>query len=267
VSNPVQIDADGWPIHLFAHPVQAPWATVVLVHAMMVDARTLTHLGDQLAEAGIECWRVDLRGHGESRPHAGAGDWSFDELVDKDYKAVIAWVRGRAKDRPMWLVGHSLGGLAGLAHQGRYQAGFDGIVAISSGAWGLETQWWVHWPRRALMIFSGWIVRVLGRLPSRWWGNPTDEAASYWQQLVHWMTHRCWTARDGFDYHQATRAIEIPCIGIHGANDRLVRPADQHILLNMPHAKFLTVPNRGHMSAPRDAAPIIINALQQQINQ
>ncbi len=255
------IDAAGWSLHLYPHPAEQPWASAVLVHAMMADASYLNTLGDSLAQAGIECWRVDLRGHGASGPHADIGDWSFDDLVDKDYPAIAAWIRTQIQGRPLWLVGHSLGGLTGIAHHARHGRLFDGIVAISSGVWGFESSWLVYWQRRALMTVAGWLVRLIGRLPSRWWGNSTDEAATYWAQLVSWTKHRCWRARDGFDYHQAAQDIDVPCIGLRGSRDRLVRLSDHTELLRMPQAEFCDVADRGHMSTVRDAAEPIIKAI------
>jgi predicted alpha/beta hydrolase len=261
VSDAILVDADGWTLHLHPHEAAEPWASAVLVHAMMVDASTLASLGDQLARAGIRCWRVDLRGHGASTPHARDADWSFDDLVDKDYPAVLRWVRDHGDDHPVWLVGHSLGGLVGIAHQGRHSRGFDGIVAISSGVWGFERGWLLHWMRRTLLNVAAVIVRVVGRLPARWWGNPTDEAATYWGQLVHWTRHRCWAAADGFDYHRGAAAIDVPCIGIRGTRDRLVVASDHAELLCMPQAEFRTVAGRGHMSATKDAAETIIEVI------
>lgn len=263
MSGPIPIDADGWTIHMYAHTASEPIACALLVHAMMADAAYLSTLGDELAQAGIQCWRAELRGHGASRPHADEADWAFDDLVEKDYPAMVRWARSQAEGLPLWLVGHSLGGLTGVAHQARHGHVFDGIIAISSGLWGFERNWLLHWRRRALMTLASVVVRLVGRLPARWWGGGTDEAATYWGQLVHWIRHRCWTALDGFDYRAAAAGIEVPCIGIRGSGDRLVKPSDHAELLRMPQAEFRTVAGHGHMSTARAAADPIIHAIRQ----
>ena len=54
---------------------------------------------------------VDLRGQGRSSERASHfADFGYREMVEIDLPAAIAALRGRYPNRPLLLVGHSLGG-------------------------------------------------------------------------------------------------------------------------------------------------------------
>ena len=91
-----------------------PWASVLLVHGLAEHCGRYEHVGAQLARAGLDVHGFDLRGFGGSGgPRASIDRWSqfHDDLEER-----LVAVRSIAPDRPLVLLGHSLGGLIALGY-------------------------------------------------------------------------------------------------------------------------------------------------------
>ncbi|HEX5724607.1 MAG TPA: alpha/beta hydrolase [Longimicrobiaceae bacterium] len=105
--------ADGIPLHHLSWPVAAPRAGLLVVHGLGEHAGRYAALARDLAPRGVAVHAFDLRGHGRSggpRAHAP----SFDALVhDLDRFRAEAAARLPA-GLPLFLLGHSLGGLVAL---------------------------------------------------------------------------------------------------------------------------------------------------------
>src|SRR6476620_5688121 len=89
--------SDGWRLDAEILAPPQPRAVAVLGHAMFVNRRTLTRrLAPHLQSRDIAVIAFDLRGHGGSRPRASdGGSWSYDDLVEYDVPAVIAFARAQ----------------------------------------------------------------------------------------------------------------------------------------------------------------------------
>lgn len=87
-------------------PEGSPRADVVIVHGYAEHSGRYEHVGTQLAERGYAVHAFDLRGHGQS---GGRRVFvrSADEYLD-DLDAFLA--RSRDGNRPLFLLGHSMGG-------------------------------------------------------------------------------------------------------------------------------------------------------------
>jgi predicted alpha/beta hydrolase len=244
-----RIIAGDWPLAAFVHePAGEPRAVVVLAHAMMAHSRYLTPLADALAETGVCVWRIDFRGHGESQPHPPEGDWTYDDLVAGDHPAISAVVRAAHADKPVWLIGHSLGGHTAVAAQGVEPGLYDGIIGVSCGLWGFETSTWLRLMRRTIMELSWLIVRALGRVPMRALGVGPDESRGYWRQTLGFCRSGRWLSDDGHDYQATARTITIPCYTLRGTEDRVVDPNATRAVFSMPHAVHTEAPDENHFS-------------------
>jgi len=89
-------------------PTGAPRGCVVVVHGLKDHGGRYSELAGALRDQGLGTFAFDLRGHGRS---AGRRSWvpRFDCYVD-DLELVIAEARRRVPDRPLFLLGHSMGG-------------------------------------------------------------------------------------------------------------------------------------------------------------
>lgn len=131
---------DGWPLSLGRRRPRGPprRPPVLLCHGLSANRWMLDpgvpgrSLSAFLAGAGLDCFALDLRGHGGSRRGPpGAPRWTFDTYLAEDVPAALDAVRAATgEERVLW-VGHSLGALLGMAacqvHAGRVA----GLVAIA----------------------------------------------------------------------------------------------------------------------------------------
>jgi acylglycerol lipase len=83
-------------------------AVVALVHGFTEHSGRYAKLAGDLNGQGYAVYAVDLRGHGRS---AGSRCFvrSFDQYLD-DLAALMEWVDRREPQRPLFLLGHSMGG-------------------------------------------------------------------------------------------------------------------------------------------------------------
>lgn len=105
-----------------------PVADVVLVHGYGEHSGRYRSVAESLTDAGFRVATLDLRGHGRSTGlRRGVVD-DFDLLVD-DVNAFVASIRS---DRPLFLYGHSMGGLIVVRLAERDQSPFAGVVVASA---------------------------------------------------------------------------------------------------------------------------------------
>lgn len=119
--------SDGW--RLAAHrycegkPTGLP---VILCHGMSAnrypfDIKGAPSLARYLKARGWDVWVVELRGSGMSdRPSFLTADvpytWTFEDHLRKDLPAFISYVLERTGSPAVHWIGHSMGGMLGLAH-------------------------------------------------------------------------------------------------------------------------------------------------------
>lgn len=83
---------------------------VVLAHGWGASYGTMLRLGEPLVRAGHDVLLFDVRGHGRNEPAPFVTVRHFRD----DVTAVARWAAKRFPDRPLVLVGHSMGGAAGV---------------------------------------------------------------------------------------------------------------------------------------------------------
>lgn len=216
------VSRDGQPLGAEVYAPQGPpVGRIVCLHAMMVDRRSLRGaqgLPGVLADAGFEVWVPDFRGRGLSPRDAG---WTYDDIVRGD---IAAWItRARADALPLGVVGHSLGGHAALAAatEGWFA---DAYVTLGANIWmpSLDSHRARNLARElAMRVFRG--ASAGGRFPARQAHlGPVDEASDYVRDLARFWDEDRWRARDGVDWGERMRALNVPLLSIAGSGDRLL---------------------------------------------
>ncbi|MFN8050997.1 MAG: alpha/beta hydrolase [Acidimicrobiales bacterium] len=102
-------------------------ADVVLVHGYGEHSGRYAPVAETLTDAHLRVAALDLRGHGRSSGLRRGDIDSFDRIVDD----VAAFVDSVRTDRPLFLYGHSMGGLAVTRYAERGDAGLAGLVITS----------------------------------------------------------------------------------------------------------------------------------------
>lgn len=222
---------DGVELALWhAPPAGPPRSTaVLLVHGTFSNRRFFLGAGERglarvLAERGYDAWVPELRGHGRSGALGRAQQWHFEDWIRRDAPAVVAGVRDHAGPERLVWIGHSAGGVIGLAFAGqggplaRHVAGF--VVAGAPAPLGLG-------PAQRPLALAGWLIaRLVGRFPARALRiGPEDEHAGVFGQWMRWNLQRRWLGADGTDYFANLSRVTAPVLALAGGGDRLVAPA------------------------------------------
>jgi alpha-beta hydrolase superfamily lysophospholipase len=209
--------------------------TVVIAHGINEHGGRYEHVAERLVRDGWMVAAPDHRGHGLSGGRRAAVERFDDWITDLD-----GYVRDvlTSAPRPLFLVGHSLGGLIATVYALRHQDALDGLVLSSPSVM----------PPAAM---SATTIRA-GRFLSRWASNlpvmalrldavsrdPTVVEAYRSDPLVHLGKVR---ARTGAEILRAIEEVQrdiarlrLPVLAVQGTVDLLVDPGaarwvDSHV--------------------------------------
>ena len=117
---------DGLRLYTRRHEASAPRAEVVIVHGFAEHSGRYAALTEHLLANGYSVTAYDQRGHGLSDGLPGHVD-NFKEYED-DLDKIILLTRDRAAGRPLFIIGHSMGGLVTLGYLARKSGTVAGAV-------------------------------------------------------------------------------------------------------------------------------------------
>ena len=119
-------------------PDGVPSAVVVAVHGINDYAMAFEGDGQAFAAAGIATYAYDQRGFGRG---ANRGLWAGERLLTADLKACVAAARQAHPGKPVFVLGHSMGGavaISAFASPDSPQA--DGVILAAPAVWGWSAQ-------------------------------------------------------------------------------------------------------------------------------
>ena len=102
-------------------------AALILIHALGLHSGRYTWLCEGLSFYGVNCYAVDLYGHGLS--NGGRGRGTFADLLNAASK-FLELVMSRERNSRIVLMGHGAGALAALVLASRYDR-VSGLLAFS----------------------------------------------------------------------------------------------------------------------------------------
>lgn len=253
--------ADGWRLALARRrPRGPPRGAVLLVHGIAANRSCLDFvlerwsLSAHLSAAGFDCFALDLRGHGASRPvrRGAPRTWTFDDYLRLDVPAALEAVRAATGAPRAFWVGHSQGGLLGMAACALYPLRVAGLVALGAPAFfGVQAPLKLF--ARFGLLFTGRLNRFAARCLapfSGYWHPPVSEAAingrnvtrpvyrrvlvnvvenvsrGVLRQFARWIASDAFASVDGtVDYRAALGRCEQPALFVAGAGDLIAPPA------------------------------------------
>ena len=208
--------------------------TVVIAHGINEHSGRYEHVAERLVRDGWMVAALDHRGHGLSGGRRAAVERFDDWITDLDsyVRDVLA-----GAPRPLFLLGHSLGGLIATVYALHHQDALDGLVLSS--------------PSVMPAKLSPATLRA-GRFLSRWASNlPTvalrldavsrdpDVVAAYRADpLVHLGKVRARTGSEILraidEVHHDISRLRLPVLAVQGTVDKLVDPGaaqwvDSHV--------------------------------------
>jgi len=254
---------DGWRLALARRRPEgaARPIPVLLVHGIAANRTSLDFvlerwsLSAHLAAAGFDCFALDLRGHGLSRrAHPGAPRrWTFDDHVRLDVPAALAAVRAATGAAAVHWVGHSQGGLIGMAASAAFPERVASLVALGAPAYfGAQGALRLFAQACSAFIFTGRLNRFLARCLVPFSGlvhPPVSQVAintrnvsravyrrvivnvvenvsvGVLRQLARWIATDTFASQDGgVDYRAALASCRQPALFVAGAADRIAPP-------------------------------------------
>lgn len=136
----------------------SPRAGLLLVHGLAEHSGRYAEFGRAMAASGVSTYALDLRGHGLSEGRRGHVDRFELLLQDIDrFRREIEGCSGEAF--PLFILGHSMGGLIATRYIEEYETRFQGAVIISP--WLATAAPVAHWK----VLMSGVLNRLLPSLP------------------------------------------------------------------------------------------------------
>ncbi len=221
MNDDVTFYMQGW------EPEGKPKAIVCLIHGLGEHTGRYAHVGKALNDAGYALFGFDLRGHGQTG--GPRGHFPSLDVVMQDIRQFVAFQKQNHPNIPVFLYGHSLGGLLTLSYVIQHPEGIKGVIVTGAAL------------RSALQEQKGKIAmaRILGTLaPAMTIPSGLEAAAISRDQkvvdayvndpLVHDKTSLGLgkAALTGIDLCFAhAKEFKPPLLIMHGKMDRLTYPS------------------------------------------
>lgn len=212
-------------LHYRTWEADEPHAGIMLVHGLFEHSRRYEEFGEYMAGCRFSTFAMDMRGHGVSEGRRGHAR-RFDILL-QDLDRFRREVQGLLPvDLPLFLLGHSLGGLVALRYLEEYEAPLAGAVVTSPwlGTAAPVPRWQT--------VLAGVLDRVLPAFPFPFHIDPTtlthdeERAADYRDDaLIHsTITPRLFAETSAASELALRRGqrISVPLLFILAGDDQLV---------------------------------------------
>jgi alpha-beta hydrolase superfamily lysophospholipase/uncharacterized protein YbjT (DUF2867 family) len=211
------------------HPPTTPRGVVVIVHGLMAHSGLYQWVAESLVRSGLAVYALDLAGHGKSE-----GEHYFTETVDRyveDVAKVVDIAKTRDPGLPVFVLGHSAGGVVSCTYALDHQKDIVGLVCESFA-------YEVPAPDLALALLKG-LSHVAPHLHVF---RLKDEAFSRDSKfvekmkadpLVHHIAYPTSTvaalARTDERLKKEFATISLPVLIVHGTADKVTKPSgSQH---------------------------------------
>ncbi len=207
-------------------PVENATCAVAIIPGYADHSGRYSHVADFLTGGGIEVYALDLRGHGNSdgaRGHVSR----FDHYHD-DVDALLSVIAEKSQGKPLFILGHSMGGLVALSYAIRRSPDCKGI-AVSSPFLGVAMK------VPEIKVLLGRVMSVVYpslALPSGL--NPYDlshdravgdaysaDPLVFKTATARWFTE---TMRAIAETKAGARNLKLPCLILQAGDDRLADP-------------------------------------------
>lgn len=244
--------ADGMKLAVRVYEPDRPGrGSVVIGGAMGVRQDYYAPFAQWLAGQG---WRVvtfDYRGCGGSGPSGGALRGFKADLFDwaHDYEAVIDHAHAALPERPLYLLGHSLGAqLPGLLNN---QDKVSGMLSVAAGS----GYWRENAPRLRRVVLYFWFVlvplatRLCGYFPGRRLRKVGDLPAGVVMQWRKWcLNPRYSVGAEGEAVRQRYASARFPVHALSITDDELMTLRGTHSLVGL----YENAPSEVRRVAPGD---------------
>ena len=227
----------------------SPRRSLVLVHGYGEHSGRYDHVGTWFAERGAAVHAYDHQGHGLSqgpRCHVRR----FDDYLD-DLEVVVERARHEAGDRPLFVVGHSMGGLIVCAWARERHPQLRGLV-VSAPA--LSAPGALSGAKLALLRAARFVLPTLSiesELDAQGLSRDPAVVEAY---LADPLVHLKMTLSLGAELFAAMARtapcgadVALPTLMLHGADDPICSPAASEAFARaVPDCRYRSYPGLRH---------------------
>ncbi len=204
----------------------APVAVVVLVHGVAEHSSRYAHVAGRLNTAGYAVYGLDHRGHGRSSGMRG----NLGRFVGAvaDLHAVRRLAEAALPGLPVFLLGHSLGGLIALDYV--TTTGADGLRGLALSGTAIDPSIGTRLERRLAPMLSAFIPGLgVTAFDATWISKDPDVISAYrTDPLVYSGKVRARTGAESLRaitrISRALAELHLPVLVMHGSEDRLASP-------------------------------------------
>jgi len=134
------VAADGYRLPMDRSGPEEPRAVILALHGFTDHRGAFDRLGEAIAADGIAVYSYDQRGFGETRSR---GIWAGQAAYVADAREVWHLLARRYAERPVYLLGESMGGAVGLlATTGPDAIEPPGLILSAPAVWGRSVMPW-----------------------------------------------------------------------------------------------------------------------------
>jgi len=244
--------ADGTRLMSRVYELDSPdRGSVVIGGAMGVRQDFYAPFAQWLAGQGWRVTTFDYRGSGESSPAGGTLRGFKADLFDwtRDYEAAIDHAKAALPERPLYLLGHSLGAqLPGLLDNQHQVAG---LLSVAGGS----GYWRENAPQLKRVVFYFWYVvvplatRLFGYFPGKKLRKVGDLPAGVVMQWRKWcLTPGYSVGAEGEAVRQRYANARFPVHALSITDDELMTLRGTHTLIDL----YENAPSEVERIAPAD---------------
>jgi alpha-beta hydrolase superfamily lysophospholipase len=206
-------------------PGQSPRGVVAIVPGFNSHSGYYTWVGEQLAAAGLASYAVDLRGRGQSDGERFYVQQFGDYVAD--VSALVNLAKSRHARLPVFLLGHSAGGVVSCLYTLDHQSELAGFICE-------DFAYQVPAPDFALAVFKGLShvaphAHILHLKNEDFSRDPQVVAQMNADPLIAHETQPTQTLAEMVRADERLRAsfqqITLPVLILHGTADKATRPA------------------------------------------
>ncbi len=213
---------DGTMLYRVKDLVSTPHAVILIVHGVAEHLGRYDYLTDKLNSFGYTVYRYDQRGHGKSGGERGFFP-KYDTLAD-DVNATVEAVKGENARLPLFLLGHSMGGLSVVGFCIKYPNKVAGVVL--SGALSADRRLMDTIPLHLdpMTPLPNGLSNLICSDPEVVKAYEEDpEVLKEIKVGLFAQTKKC---LEWFNSHHNLRNISCPILILHGGSDMIVSPDD-----------------------------------------
>ena len=223
--------------------VESPVGNIVIIHGFGEHCTRYDHIASRLNAEGYSVYSYDHRGHGHSPGKMGHVA-SFNDLID-DLDCYLTHLSTRLGDLPLFLFGHSMGGLVLASYAEQYEPEVNGLIFSSAGIKASDDLApFMQKVSGILSVLLPWLP-ALALDPNTISRKPEEVDMYVHDPLVF---HGKINARTGHQMLTTMKEAEAnlskitqPFIALHGTDDKLVDCESSQILYDKAGSKDKTL--------------------------